>query len=156
MEQKQIDLEKIMFAVEPLHQVKEDIKPLIEKHWEELEWNKSKRIDPDWKGYESCDAMSSLIIFTAREEGLLIGYNVFFLHNSFHYKGLSVANQDLIYISPERRGFGKYFIYWCDERLKELGVKRLYYHVKADKDFGDKILVPMKYKLIDHVYEREF
>jgi len=156
MQTKQIDLEKILFAVEPLHQIKEDIKPLLENHWEELEWNKSKRIDPDWERYAACDARSSLIIFTAREEGLLIGYNVFFLHSSLHYTGVSVANQDLIYISPEKRGFGTYFIHWCDERLAEVGVQRIYYHTKSNKDFGEKILLPMGYKLIDHVYGKEF
>ncbi len=155
MEQKQLDLEKILFAVEPLHQVKEEIIPLLEKHWEELEWIKTHPLNPDWDKYESLDRASLLVIMTAREEGVLIGYNVFIVHQSMHYKNLKAANQDLIYIAPERRGFGTYFIHWSEGILKELGVDRVYYHTKAVKDFGEKILLPQGYALVDQVYGKE-
>lgn len=155
MQTKQIDLEKILFAVEPLHQVKEEITPLLEKHWEELEWIKTHKVNPDWEKYELMDKLSLLVIMTAREEGKLIGYNVFLVHPSMHYKNLKVANQDLIYIAPERRGFGTYFIHWSENILKELGVDRVFYYTKAVKDFGEKILLPQGYALVDQVYGKE-
>lgn len=155
MDKQQLDLDKITFAVEPLHQIKDEIKTLIELHYQELEWTKSVALNPDWEKYEYADNNGSLAIFTARDEDL-IGYNVFFLNESLHYKGLKQAIQDLIFIHPDKRGFGKYFIYWCDEKLKEIGMQRVYYHLKASNNFGPSLLEPMGYKLIDHVYGKEF
>lgn len=154
MDSTQIDLEKIYFSVEPLDLVQEDITPLLVSHWDEVEWKKNKPINPDWNRYKEIEDSGNLAIFTARDEDL-IGYNVFFLHESLHYKGSKMATQDLIYIKPEKRGFGKYFIHWCNERLKELEVSSIYYHAKSNKDFGEKILEPMGFELVDRVYGKE-
>lgn len=155
MAQNEIDLEKIYFSVESVDSVQEEITPLLVKHWEELEWKKSKPINPDWNHYKEIEDKGGLVIFVAKEDKELIGYNVFFLNESLHYMGSTIAVQDLIYIKPEKRGFGKYFINWCNEELKELGFKTVFYNTKADKDFGEKILIPMGFELVDMVYGKE-
>lgn len=151
MDSTQIDLEKIVFSVEPLDSIQKEIMPLIESHWEEVEWRKDLKPNPDWDKYHAIESNGGLVILTARDEGL-IGYNVFFIHEGLHYQGTKTAVQDLIYIKPEKRGFGKYFIHWCNEKLMELEVSQVFYHVKADKNFGDKILVPQGFELVDMVY----
>lgn len=155
MTKEGIDLDKIIFSVEPLHKVKSEILPLAKQHWAEVEWMKQEEISPNWDKYEMIEAGGGLIIFTAREESVLIGYNVFFLHDSLHYQNQKCAVQDLIYIHPEKRGFGKLFVHWSDEQLKLLGVNFVSYHLKADNDYSEKVLLPLGYQLIDKVYGRK-
>lgn len=154
MDSTQIDLEKIIFSVEPIDSIQNEIIPLLETHWEEHEWKKSAPMKPDWDRYKMLESVGGLAILTARDEGL-IGYNVFFIHESLHYKGKRIAVQDLIYIKPEKRGFGKYFIHWCNDKLREFECSEVFYHVKAKNDFGDKLLIPQGFELIDRVYGKD-
>jgi len=151
----EIDLSKILFAVEPLINIKTEIPELYKLHYEEIEWIKSAPVEPDWIKYEIIENNGSLVIFTAREETKLIGYNVFFLSNDLHYSGVKSATQDVLFINPIYRGFGKGFISWCDMQLKQLEVNRVYYHLKLSNNFGPKILEPLGYMPIDIVYGKE-
>ena len=157
MQNGRIDLDKIIFAIENIDSIKDEIMSLAHLHWDSTEWdvNKDNELDPDWERYAHLENNNSLIIFTAREKGVLIGYNVFFIHTSIHYKKQFVANQNLIFIHPDKRGFGKYFIFYSDEKLKEIGVKKVFYHLKAKNDWSDKLLKPLGYELMDKIYGRK-
>ena len=82
---------------ESLTSVKEDIKPLLEKHWEMVALNQGKiRLNPDWKEYARLDAAGILRIFTARQEGKLVGYCVLLVSQSIHYKDHKFASNDVV------------------------------------------------------------
>ena len=54
----------MIFTLESLANVKEDIKPLIEKHWELVALNKGAiKLNPDWKQYAQLDQSGLLRIF---------------------------------------------------------------------------------------------
>ncbi len=143
-----IDLTKIIFSAESMLSLKEEMSELNEKHWEEITHFKDIPLEPDWERYQKLEETGHLIFFTAREHGKLIGYNSFFLATNAHYKSSKQANQDVIYIDPDRRGFGKYFIHWCDEQLKKLDIQVVYHHVKVKHNFGP-LLEKQGYELID-------
>lgn len=157
MQNGQLDLNKIIFAIENIDSIKDEIMDLAKIHWSTTEWelHKDSELDPDWDRYALLENNNSLIIFTARLEGKLIGYNIFFLSMSLHYKTQYVATQNLIFIHPDKRGFGKYFIFYSDEKLKEIGVKKIFYILKAANDWSEKLLKPLGYTLMDKIYGRK-
>jgi hypothetical protein len=98
--------------------------------------------------------MGTLRTFTARDaDGVLTGYCVFFVRHNIHYASSLQASQDVIYIDPERRGFGAEFILWCDQQLKEEGVQAVYHHVKQAHNFGP-LLERFGYECVDLIYAR--
>ena len=67
----------MIIAHECLANVKQDILPLLEKHWLETEPNQETiLLNPDWEQYALLDLAGILHIFTARNEGILVGYLV--------------------------------------------------------------------------------
>ena len=72
-------------AHECLASVKEDIKPLLEEHWELVALNQGKiKLNPNWEEYARLDAAGVLRVFTAREDGELVGYCVLVVSRSMH------------------------------------------------------------------------
>ena len=68
---------------ESLLNVKEDIKPLLEEHWRLVALNQGKiKLNPDWKEYSRLDTAGILKIFTARDDGELVGYFVLIINKS--------------------------------------------------------------------------
>ena len=54
---------------ECLANVKEDIKPLLDKHWQETEPNQQTiLLNPDWEQYALLDQAGILRVFTARDD----------------------------------------------------------------------------------------
>lgn len=144
---------EVDFSRESVCSIEDEIKPLIQSHWEEIAHYKDIPLDPDWDYYRLLDAKGFLGVYTAREEGKLIGYSIYVVKRNPHYKSSLQASQDIIFISPEKRGFGKEFINWCDMELKGIGVQAVYHHVKKDHDFSP-VLRRLGYTLVDLIYAR--
>lgn len=146
----------MVFNQERVHQVIEEIKPLLFKHWEEIAHYKDIPLDPDFKQYQVLEDVGALRIFTARtEEGQLIGYAIFFIRKNIHYQSSLQAVQDVLFIDPAWRGTGVKFIIWCDQRLAEMGVEVVYHHVKKVHNFGP-LLERLGYEEVDLIYARRF
>lgn len=144
---------KAIFSRESVLAVEEEIKPLLFKHWQEIAHYKDIPLDPDWGYYKMLDEKGFLGVYTARENGVLIGYSIYAVKPNPHYKSSLQAHQDIIFIDPEKRGFGKEFIDWCDSELRSLGVQVVYHHVKKDHDFSP-VLRRLGYALVDLIYAR--
>ena len=140
------------FQREKTHEIFEEIKPLLARHYHEIAHYKDIKLEPSWDEYRFLEEREFLRTFTARDDrNELIGYAVFFVKPNLHYRGSLQAVQDIIYIDSERRGFGKEFIKWCDSQLKSEGVQAVYHHVKKSHNWGP-MLERMGYQLIDLVY----
>ena len=84
----------LSYQQEFLSQVEDDIKYLIELHWDEIALNKdSHKVNPDWDAYSSLEKQGKLKVFTSREDGLLVGYFVVVLGTNIHYKDHMFANK---------------------------------------------------------------
>lgn len=61
---------------------------------------------PDWVFYGHVEAAGRLILIAAEDGAELIGYCSCVLSKAHHDVGMLIANNDAIYIIPERRGAG--------------------------------------------------
>lgn len=144
------------FAREKSHAFIPEAMKLIQLHWGEVGHYKDIPLEVDSDTYNKIEDVGALRIYTARDdENEIIGYAVYFLKNNVHYKSSLQANEDVIFIHPEKRGFGRKFINWCDGELKKEGVQVVYHHVKNKKElnFGP-MLETLNYELIDLIYGR--
>ena len=93
-------------------------------------------------------------IFTARDQGRLDGYAIYFLRRNIHYQTSLQAVQDILFLSAGlRRGLAGYrFIKWCDEQLKK-NVQVVYQHVKLAHNFGP-VLERIGYEPVEVTYVR--
>lgn len=148
-----ISAPSVVFGLEKVSSVWDEIYPLFEKHWKEVAHYQDIPLEPDVELYKKMDEGGSIRVYTAREDGKLIGYSVYVISRNHHYKSVKQASQDVIFIQKDRRGFGKSFIKWCDEQLKNDGVKIVVHHVKAAHDFGP-MLERVGYELVDKIYSR--
>jgi GNAT superfamily N-acetyltransferase len=126
-------MQNIQFAVETYAQVAEDIKPLIERQWRELALFEDVPLDPDWGLYRTLSISGFLIIFTARDEGRLIGYALYFMRAHHHYKSTSWAQCDIIWIDPEcrRRSIGTQLFDFVEATLRDRGVVVIQHETKS-------------------------
>lgn len=143
------------FKREPLtSELFHEVMPLLEKHYHEIAHYKDIDLDPDIEQYLKLEEIGAIRCFIARDElEVMVGYAVYFIRHNIHYKSSLQALQDVIYIDPERRGFGAQFILWCDEQLKAEGVQIVYHHVKNAHNFGP-MLERLGYRLVDLIYTR--
>lgn len=97
-------MENITFQVELLSKVKDEVYPLLVKHWEEIALNKDTvPLDPDWEMYDLVEKAGILNITTARKDGKIIGYFAYMIVPNFHYKSLRIAEGDIFYVDKEYR-----------------------------------------------------
>lgn len=130
-----------------------ELLPLLSAHYREVAHFQDIEFDPDMESYAALDKTERLRIFTCREEGELVGYSVYFISQSLHYKKSKQAHQDILFVHPEKRGVGHRLIRWCDEQLRLEGVQVVYQHIKAKHNFGP-MLEWLGYELVDHIYAR--
>jgi len=144
----------ITFTEELFKDMYQEAMPLVEKHYDEIAHYQDIPLDPDVEMYKSMEDIGILKVFTARKAGNLVGYAVFIVKPNPHYKTSMQAIQDVIFIHPRYRGFGRKFIDWIDQTIhKNYQTDVHYQHVKAAHDFG-KMLETLDYKLIDYIYGR--
>lgn len=139
---------------ECLASFKEDIKPLLEKHWEEVALHQGKiKLNPDWKEYARLDAEGSLIAFTARKDGALVGYCVLIKSRSIHYKDHIFACNDVVFVIPEYRNTstGYKLIKAAQEYCIDAGVSLMTVNTKVHIPF-DKLMLDMGFDLVERIY----
>ena len=146
----------LKYQQEFLFGVKGEIEPLLNSHWEEIALNKEKiKLNPDWDAYESFEQQGKLKIFTARDDGQLVGYFVVIVGTNIHYKDHLFASNDIIYLSPNhRKGFtGIKLIKFAEKCLKKDGVSVLTINTKVHQPF-DKLMDFLKFRKIERVYSK--
>ena len=127
------------FQRESLFDIIEEVEPLLEAHYEELTLHKDVvKLNPKWKDYAALEQMGRFAVFTAREDGVLHGYNAFFVNTSMHYADLCVGQNDVFFITPDhRRGTAALrFLRYTEEQLQLLGVRKVVYHCKYGNNFA--------------------
>lgn len=129
----------ITFNEETVMGVADEIEPLLQKHYEEVALHRDVvKLDPDWAKYVALEEMGDVHVFTVRDNGELVGYGVFFMSWHVHYKLLRVAQNDILYIRPDRRHgtLASRFINHCEARLKLFGAQKVTFHIKRHLDWS--------------------
>lgn len=95
------------FQRETYHEVIKDITPLLTEHYEELAlYAGAIVLDPDFDFYQMCEKIGILAIYTARENGVLIGYAIYFVRKHHHYRQHTWAISDIILVQKQHRNYG--------------------------------------------------
>jgi len=131
----------LTFQRETFAQVWPDAQPLLALHYEELTFGKERiRLAPDVGRYEALERDAGLLVFTARDDGRLVGYAAWFLVHHAHYRHDLFALNDVFYIDPARRDdvwLGFRFLRFIDAQLSgDSDISAVKWHVKAVRDFG--------------------
>lgn len=132
-----------------------EIMPLLQTHWREIAHYQDIPLDPDVDQYNAADDAGMLRCFTARVDGVLVGYAIYFVRSNMHYRSSKQAVQDVLFLLPEYRKsrIGIELIKHCDEQLRGEGVQAVYQHVKQSHNFGP-LLERLGYELVDLIYAR--
>ena len=78
----------IAFAREALYEMSAEVGRLLQAHYEELAKNQDRvKLNVDWERYAQLAQSGSYLVFTVRNDGVLVGYSGFFTSPHPHYRG---------------------------------------------------------------------
>lgn len=146
----------ICYQEETFEQVIEDIKPLLEDHWEEIALHKdSIKLNPNYARYEELFKSGNMKIVTARDNEKLVGYCIMLLYYHIHYKDSFMAMDDIFFIAKEyRKGLtGVKLFIKTEEIMKQYGVTKLSMNVKVHNDVGS-IFERLGYKETERMFTK--
>jgi GNAT superfamily N-acetyltransferase len=132
----------------------DEVKPLLEHHWEELALNKDKvPLSPQYDVYIQRDALGQILLITLRESGQLVGYFIGFVAPGLHYSTCLTLIMDIFWLAPEHRGkMGGLKLFRAVEReAKRRGVQRMFVGSKVHKD-ASKLFEAMRYDKCEVYY----
>ena len=124
----------ITYQREHVLQVLDELKPLLQQHWEELALDKDQiPLDPNWPEYDRLEKSLNYHFYTIRDQGELIGYFGCVIGPHMHYKQTPHAITDLFWINPAYRklGIGREFFSNIENLLKQLSIKKVVCGAKA-------------------------
>lgn len=150
----------IAFAQETYDTLRADIEPLLELHYREVALNQDVvKLDPMFERYQQLDQDGRILFFTARDEGALIGYAIFFTDVHLHYVNSLMAISDVIFVLREyRRKTNQGWIFWSrlkrskplkvgsglidfsEQTMRMIGVDKVIYHIKFKFDWSPMLL----------------
>jgi len=146
----------LIYQQEFIDDVFEDCQHLIEQHWEEIALNKEKiKLNPNWDAYRQLEGIGAFRIFTARDDGKLVGYFAVFVEPNLHYRDHLFARNDVIFLQKEyRKGFcGIRLIKFAERCLKDDGVSVLMINTKTHKDFSP-VLERLHFKKTETIHTK--
>ena len=114
-------------------------KALVSKHHLEIYTGLDLTLfDVDFDAYSKIESAGKLEVYTARENGTLIGYTLWFISRHLHYKNSLTATSAAVFMNPKyRKGLQGYkLIKWSIEKLKSRQIQRILISVKPTLDFG--------------------
>ncbi|QDP53387.1 MAG: hypothetical protein Unbinned6805contig1000_49 [Prokaryotic dsDNA virus sp.] len=126
------------FQIEKLKDIIEEIKPLLEDHWEEVAWYKDKiKLNPDYDKYLKIEELDMVVVVTVRYNDKLIGYNINFINTNLHYSDHVFAVNDIVFLHPNHRhsGVALEMLSFTEEELKNRGVSVVTFHMKLAHPF---------------------
>ena len=146
------------FNISTVHEAREFLVPLFEKHWEEVcQYKDTFKLNPDWDTYYALEKLGLLVSIVAENDtNEIVGYSVFILQPHQHYKDQLVAKNDILYLLPEYR-VGRNalrLIQYSEKILKEMEVSFVTMHSKVKQDFG-RLLSLLKYDAHEIIYAKE-
>ena len=144
----------ITFQKEAPSPFADDAIQLFKDHYDEIaERTDVIDLDPNIEQYNFMFNKNMLEIHTARDDGKLVGYSIWFVVNHIHYKKSLTATSDVLYISPNyRKGmFGYKFIKWTTDEIKKRKPQRILFHVKPFLDYGHLLE-----RLGGHFFEKSY
>ena len=139
----------------PIGTVAVELQSLAEREYAEVGQKDLDRLNIDWARYGELDAARKLATFIAKRDGVIVGYAVFVVQTHIHYQDALVAANSAVYVVPEAR-VGRValkLLRYAEIGLKAQGVKKVYYHVKRERDFG-RLLEHLGYRDAERLFAK--
>lgn len=143
------------FSRVPIGTVVDQLQRLAEREYEEVGQKDLDALNVDWARYRELDAAGKIATFIARRDRAIVGYAVFVVQTHIHYQDALVAANSAVYVVPEARA-GRVvlkLLRYAEIGLKAQGVKKVYYHVKREKDFG-RLLEHLGYQDAERMFAK--
>ena len=146
----------VTLARETVASIWDEAQPLAAAHHHEVGALPDEDFEMNREDYSKLEGLGISRVFTARQDGLLIGYAVLMTSpGALHYRRVSWATQDSLYVSPNHRGpMVLRFLLYQDLCLKADGFQAVYRHDTLTKPYG-RLLLHIGYKLNDRGYVRD-
>ena len=144
----------VTYQLEDYAAVRDEIVPLLERHYRELATFQDIPLKPNWPVYARLAKAGYLAIFTARSEGVMVGYVVYLVITSMHYSILQ-AQQDILWLAPQYRGnrIGAHLISYSESSLKGImGVVLVQQHEKLEHPELGIVLAKLGYRPMDRIW----
>jgi GNAT superfamily N-acetyltransferase len=93
-------------AREDYFDVIEEGKLILPEHKAELALYDDIPLDPEYEVYESLSKKGMLSLYTVRVQAEMVGYAVYFVRKSHHYKKFTWSISDIILVRKPYRNFG--------------------------------------------------
>lgn len=146
----------IRLEVVKLSDILEQIKPLLEAHYQEVAFSKDRiRFNPDYDKYLKLDEMGMLHCVCAFNGDSPVGYFFSFIQPNLHYQDHIYAANDVLYLDPSCRGRGvaESMFSFAEADLKKKGVSVITIHMKTHVPF-DKLCEKLGYTYIERIYAK--
>jgi len=147
----------VLFQREPIGSLWPELLPLARDHWREVRWDQDSEADLDQAKLTAADETGAFCLFSARQDGELIGYAAFWIAHHPQNAGSLEASADAIYLRPDRRigrnGFE--LIKFAEQALRDMGARKIYIAVRhKSRDFGP-VLERLGYQSTETIYARK-
>jgi len=144
----------IKYQQEFLCLAEQEVTPLAELEWEES-GHPTETLVIDWDSYFALEEVGRLKFFTARKDGLLIGYFVVIITSPLTTKGELVGSYDAVYVHKDYRKstVARRLFKFVEDCMKEDGIYRLIASSSSKNPIG-RFLNRLGYKEIETKYER--
>ena len=144
----------ITYQQEFLSVAEDEITPLAELEWEES-GHPTETLVIDWDTYFALEEVGRLKFFTARKEGLLIGYFVVLITSPLTTKGSLIGVYDAVYVHKDYRKstVARRMFKFVEGCMKEDGVYRVLASSSSKNPIG-KFLDRLGYSEIETKYEK--
>lgn len=147
------------FSRVPIAGIVDQLQALAAREYEEVGQKDLDSLNVDWARYRELDAAGKLATFIAKrgpgQSGVIVGYAVFIVQTHIHYKDALVAANSAVYMAPEARA-GRLvlkLLRYAEIGLEAQGVRKIYYHVKRERDFG-RLLDHLGYQDVERMYAK--
>lgn len=129
--------------------------PILRCHWQELGQWPDIPLDVNLAAFQRLEAGGALRLYTARLDGKLVGYALYVLQRSLHYRYM-LAIEDVFYVERSRRGAytGMRLLKYADEQLRADGVDVVTHHVKLAHPMLGKLCEKIGYEPVETLWAR--
>lgn len=145
----------IVFAIEPLQPIWPQIVAIARMHWQETEgYRHGQEFNPDAFRYFQYNEIGFHVMFTARDQGRLVGYAGMYFTPSMHTQQL-ICTEDTWFLLPEyRKGRNALAFYkFVEAECVRRGVVEIGQTAKLTNGAG-KILEYLGYKPVSLQYSK--
>jgi L-amino acid N-acyltransferase YncA len=122
----------MIFQVEAWSDCKSEIIALARQHHVECRVD-SEPFELDEQTYDALEELGKLNVFTARDEGELVGYLVNIVTRHMHFNKL-VSQHSGWFVRPDKRGIGYKLLKLSEDGLRAMGVQKMYGSHMTHKD----------------------